>query len=593
MSLLSRLFSQNKNGGRDPRPAGARLTLEALEDRTLLSSARVVPLAQGIDNHATFHRLVDALGVSTAAGDIVTIEPGSTADTSTVAVADNGITIQSDPNTPGSILPVYNLLLTASNVTLSRLNLGTVTINPNFTGNAVVRSQLNTVNILGGTSGAGGNVIDQDVITGSVILSGTPATPQSGNRITNNTFNSFTVNSSNAIIAVADNSAVVVQNNVIVGAGSSGQDGISITRGVNHLIANNTIALNGADLTSHGIIVQNPGGGPLMTATVTNNSIVTGHGVGLFLNAFSDTSLQALVQGNDFHGNAIGVDYLGSGGSSIASDLGGGSNGLGSSLGGNNFRGFPAQGTNNGAAIRLNGVGAGSSLAAELNIFDDPNSAPNTVFVGGLGGVDLTQALSNQRGFVQTLFNDLLGRTGTVAELDTWVKVLTAAPTGQANVVNGILRSDAALGRIVDSYYLKFLGRTSDQGGRNFWVGLIKNGSSLESIQAGFISSTEFLSSNNSDYIQGLYRTFLGRTGSVGEVAFWYGKLQQTSGLATTAQGFAAAAENRGSFVQTVFTNLLHRTPSTADVNFFANQKGDLLALQQQILSTPEFFSKG
>jgi hypothetical protein len=595
MTMLSRLFSGSKPGGNGQRrkSRAARLTVEILEDRTVPSTVKVVPLTQSIDNQTTFHRLVDALAIATAAGDIVQIEPGATADLSPVTVTNNNITIQSDPNTPGTILPSYDLTISGSSDVLSRLNLGSVTLNANASSDSILRCTVDTITVLGDPSGAGSNVIDQNVISGSIVMIGDPKTAQAGNTITNNTISSFTPSSSNAIISVVDNSDVVIQNNQITGQAPSDQVAISVTRGVNQDIGNNTISLNGSDLTTEGIVVQNPGGGPLMTVAIDNNTIATGLGVGLFINAFSDTNMQASVQGNDFHGNNIGVEYQGSGGTNIASDLGGGSNNLGTSLGGNNFRGYPANGASTNAAIVMSDVGAGSSLAAEMNIFNNPATAPNAVFVNGDGGINTTQALNADLAFVQVLYNDLLGRTGTIAELDTWVKTLNASSNGQANVVSGILRSTASLDRIVNSYYLKYLGRTADSTGQAYWVNLIQNGTALETIQAGFISSAEFRSNNDSDYVQGLYRTFFDRTGSVNEVAYWYTILQQPNGLETTAEGFTASTENRSLFVQSIFTDFLHTTATQSDVNFYVNQTGDLLSLEQQILSTPQFFTGG
>ena len=39
--------------------------------------------------------------------------------------------------------------------------------------------------------------------------------------------------------------------------------------------------------------------------------------------------------------------------------------------------------------------------------------------------------------------------------------------------------------------------------------------------------------------------------------------------------------------------SLLHRVASTSDIAFYVNQIGDLLSLEQQILSTKEFFTNG
>jgi Domain of unknown function (DUF4214) len=572
-----------------PARAAARLTVEILEDRTVPSSAKVIPFTQVADGVSTFYRLADALKVATTSGDVVTILPGSTADAGPVSVSANGITIQGDANVPAAILPVYSINVVASNVTLKRLNLNNVTFVAGTFNGSVVLSLVNTISITGDASGSGGNIIDQDQIARSVTLTGAGAgTPALNNVITNNNFNSL-VNAT-PIVAATDNSNLTIQNNTITGGGPKAQVGIQVTRGAGNVIANNTVDLFGADNTTWAIEVDDNGGAQA-SDTVRNNVVSTGAGVGLFINAFNDVAMAALVQGNDFHGNAVGVDYLGAGGAIISSNLGGSVNGVGQFIGANNFRGYPAVGTSGSASIRLRNVGAAATLSAQFNIFDPNNPAATTFVLGGLGTVDTTQNLSSQRAFVETLFNSLLGRAGQLSELDTWVNTLTTQ--GQAAVANGILRSNASLSRIVDSYYLKYLGRVADAPGEQFWVAQIQGGSSLESIQAGFISSAEFRAKNDSDYVQGLYRTFLGRTGSAAELAFWYTQLQTPNGLNTTALGFANSAENRGTFVQSLFTTYLHRTASSQEQASLAGQAGDLLTLQASVLSTAEYFTNG
>jgi hypothetical protein len=575
------------------RARGPKLRLEPLEDRTVLSSATVVPLTQAIDGRASFFRIEDALAVATNLGDVVTLEPGIAPETAPVQITNNGITIQGDPAFGASGLPAYDFVINASHVALTRLNIGSVTINPDFSNNAIVLSRINNVTILGGSTGAGGNVLDRDTIAGSVVMTGSLSAPQRDNSVTSTTFDSTVPNTTNAIITVQDNTGVTIRDNVINGLATAPQDGIVITRGVNHLIDNNTITLSGTGLTTHGIVLQNPGAGPLMTAMVTNNRISTSQGVGLFLNAFNDTTLQALVQGNDFQGNAVGVDYLAGGTSSIASDLGGGSNNLGTSLGGNDFRGFPAIAYAGNAAIRLNGAGVGAVLAAQMNIFDDPQNANNAVFANGVAGIDVTQALSADRAFIQSLYNHLLGRTAGPAELDSWEAILNGGPDGQSNVVNGIARSDEALGRVVDSYYLRFFDRPADRAGRAYWISILRGGADFENVQAAFATSAEFRSQNSGGVVQAFYRTFLDRTATAAELTFWYGVLQQPNGLAIVASKFALSAENRNLFVDASFVSLLHRTATDAETSAFANEGLDLRSLEVQILTSPEFFQNG
>lgn len=591
MTLFRKLFARPRKTGATAKPT-RRLQLEPLEERTVLSTASVVPLTQAIDNQTTFHRLQDAVNAVTSSGSTIIIEPGATADLSPVSVNTSGLTIMGDPNIPASILPSYDVAVNASNVMLTRLNLGLVTVNADFTGDAVTRSTVNTINVTGDLPGAGSVLIDQDAISGYVSTIGLVGAPLTNVVVTNNAFTSLVPSTTSPLLNVQDVTNGVVQNNSFQGGGPAPQLAIQVTRGLNNLVANNTIHLTGVDLNTNGILLQNPGFDSVMTVTIRNNTIATGQSRGLYISAFNDLNMQALVQGNDFHNNAVGVEYLGSFSGVVSSDLGGGFNDAGSSLGGNDFRGFPTQGSPTNAAIVMRNVSAGAVLPAHLNIFDNPAAAANTVVVAtGAGVIDVGQPLDANRAFVQTLYNNMLGRTGTVAELNTWLPMLTAGANGEANVLNGILRSDEALTRIVDQYYLQYLGRTADAAAV-YWVNKIKGGMTLEQVQAGFLASPEFLSDNNSDYVQGLYRTFFGRTGNATELAYWYNQLPAL-GLSGVALGFSQSQENRNAQLTALFGDFLHRAPTAGDMSYWSTQSGDLLTVEVKLLASGEYFVDG
>src|SRR5262249_28869690 len=157
-----------------------------------------------------------------------------------------------------------------------------------------------------------------------------------------------------------------------------------------------------------------------------------------------------------------------------------------------------------------------------------------------------TQPLNSQRAFVQALYNEVLGRTGATGELDSWVQVLNTS--GNAAVVNGILRSSEGLGRIVDSFYLRFLGRQSDANGRAGWINFLKNGGTIEQMTTAFTTAPEYINHINTDFVQSLYINILGRTGSTTELANWNNNIQ-TLGLTGIANGFSFSTEYRASNV--------------------------------------------
>src|SRR5262245_55540450 len=102
-----------------------RPCVESLEDRLApavnLHTVFVIPVSQPVDS-THFHTLTDALAV---APDVVTIEPGASPDpvAEPITVDQDSITIQGDANVPASILPAYRIRATASEVTLTNLNL--------------------------------------------------------------------------------------------------------------------------------------------------------------------------------------------------------------------------------------------------------------------------------------------------------------------------------------------------------------------------------------------------------------------------------------------------------------------------------------
>jgi hypothetical protein len=211
--------------------------------------------------------------------------------------------------------------------------------------------------------------------------------------------------------------------------------------------------------------------------------------------------------------------------------------------------------------------------------------------------------LSDERAFVQTLYNQILGRSGTLAELDPWVSLLGAQ--GQTAVVNGITKSAEALGRVVDQLYLRFLGRESDAGGRSGWIGSLQGGGTLEAVESLFLTSPEYISHINTDFVQSLYLNILGRPGSPGELSQWnnnfqaaggltgIANFQAAGGLTGIANAFVHSTENRLNTLRSDFQTLLHRTPTNTELTPLVNTSLDLLALQRLVLSSPEFFANG
>jgi hypothetical protein len=567
------------------------LNIEGLETRLMPASVFVVPFSHPADS-SHVHLLRDAVNM---AGDngMAIIEPGASPDPDLVTVAHSGMTIEGDPNVPASILPLENITVRGqnnilTNLNIRRLSLGNTPGDTSISGNQVNKCVINTL-IEDGIQ----STFTQNTITGSAQFSGVQSF-QSVNTDTmaNNLFTSNNASVPTLLISNCDH-IVVVQNTFY--SDSAGVIEMANSGEVFHIghlvlnesctIANNTIVGQAAGALGVEVIQA--------FVSILNNTISTNGGRGLFLGSNDASQMQVNVQGNDFHGNTVGVFINGDGTNAGTIDLGGGSLG---SLGGNDFRSFTGTGTLTAAAIVLANTSSTAVVSAPNNIFRNGVS-PETVLDDGVDGSATgtgeinTNALDNAHAFVQTLYNNLLGRTGTSSELDPWVSLLNTQ--GQATVVNDILHSSEALGRIVDSFYLRFLGRAADPGGRAGWIGYLQSGGTEEALESQFVTSSEYLSHINVDFVQSLYLNILGRPGSPAEVAQWDNNIQNVGGIMGVANAFTHSPENRLNTLRFDFQTFLHRTPADAELMPLVNTSMDLLSLEGLVLSSPEFFANG
>jgi hypothetical protein len=551
------------------------LHLEALETRLMPASVFVVPASQLAD--AThLHTVTDAIATA-GSGGLVTIEPGASPDpTQPVTVTQDSITIQGDPNVPATSLPQEQLSMDGSGITLTNLNLGSLSLDSVSSGDTVSKCLI--VNL---SEFARNSSFTQNTITGSAnVQPHVFVFPANGNvLISDNNFSS----EAQFLLTITSCTGVTVTGNTFLGGNvasiqvaDAGTSSGPITV-ANNTISNDTIATAAPVDGIH--VIQDASGGTFVR--ILNNAVST-DGTGLGVNVATDGDhFNVLVQGNDFHNDLVGVQINGDGTSAGHFDLGGGSLG---SLGGNNFRGFSTSDGTIGVAIVL-------ANAPQATVVAQQSIVGSALPVSSTGFVDTSNSLNTSQAFVQTLYNEVLGRTGALAELDPWVQLLNAQ--GQAAVSNGIFHSPEALGRIVDSFYLRFLGRQSDAGGRAGWITFLQNGGTEEQLETQFLTSPEYISHINTDFVQSLYLNILGRPGSPEELAGWNNNIQNFGGLASVANAFVTSVENRANTVQSDFQTFLHRGSSATETASLANSSLNLLSLEQLVLSSPEFFGNG
>ena len=125
------------------------------------------------------------------------------------------------------------------------------------------------------------------------------------------------------------------------------------------------------------------------------------------------------------------------------------------------------------------------------------------------------------------LYQKYLRRSGDAAGINYWVYALGHGATDESEAVS-FLASDeyfAAHGgnnmSYVDGIYNDALGRAPDPGA-SYWIDRLNAGGSRWAAAAAFLFTTEF----KTDVVNAYYQQFLGRSSDAGGVAYWVGQLQ-------------------------------------------------------------------
>jgi hypothetical protein len=529
---------------------------------------------------------------------------------------DRQLTIQGDVGAPVPITGRMELLAGANGVTFRGINYtptDPITIDPASTQTSIVNSIISGVRMTGNpgarvvTGSYQGDVIDSNIITRNLVLNN-----MNMGQITNNVFTYASAVGAFALEETSSN-GVLIQGNTF---NTSNVAALRLVDSDNLQILNNSITISNASADVLAAIhFWNDGIGFNTSVTIKNNVINTG-GLepGLKLqkdppgSGITNGTFAATVEGNDFHNSSVGIEVQGDGTSSGNLDFGVGAAG---GRGANDFRGFTAAGTAAGKfAIYQHKTGVNANVNAGNNIWSvaDPNTVnKDQVHNSAVGGGDigtgniivLTVQLTADEQYVQTLYNRFLGRSGALSEIDGWVAALPSM--GRSGVADKVIRSTEALRRVVDSYYLKYLGRTADGGGEAGWITFLQQGGTEEKVIAGFASSLEYVNrvkdtfgGVDSSYIQSLYNKFFGRNAGPDEVAGWLNLLPSMSREAVVA-GFVNSAEFRGNAVRQFYTDLLHRptAPPSAEVANWVNTPLDILSIEVAFASSGEYYLNG
>jgi hypothetical protein len=602
--MTMNLFSRLRISRRPVAGERHRLLVEELEERTLLATRLVVPVAQPIDNVTTFHDLASAVGAATTVnGDVIQIEAGSTPGGANV---NKVLTLQGDFNNGPPSLPALGpLTLAAGGIVLQNLNLGDVTINNGVTGELIRSNTVANVSESSGATTNGLNRLQGNVVTGTVLLGNSPGNSASGDQVIDNV---FTNAAAVTLLGFEEDTNAVAQGNTLVDS-ANGTHAILVLDGQGVVVNGNTIRLAGA--TSIGITVGSAAA--TTSVSVLDNRIDTnGQGTGIETAKTAGQTLHVLLANNDLVRNQVGIAVMGDGTANAdalgAIDAGGGSL---SSQGGNDFHGFTGA-AGHFAITTANGVATTDVVFARDNIFSFNN--PAALVQAGAGSIDVGMPLAANNAFVDRLFDNFLRRSGRPTDLSMLASVVAAR--GARRFARQLILSPEALSRLVDVLFLEVLGRPAAPSDEAVWVKVFRRGVPFERVLARFLSSSEFAARANrlastpgtsdSNFIQGLYVVLLGRIPSTNEIAFWL-SIVSDRGRLGTAQLFAGSTEFRAAFVRalyfgdsglpptalvTALPNLLHRSspPLPVELDLLVTTRLSLFEILIRLAGSQEAF---
>jgi hypothetical protein len=204
--------------------------------------------------------------------------------------------------------------------------------------------------------------------------------------------------------------------------------------------------------------------------------------------------------------------------------------------------------------------------------------------------------------FVQVLYLDVLGRAGTVAEVDSWAALLNAG-VSQTTVAAGIEGSFEARDRLVKTWYATYLGRPAQGGEEMGWVNLLQAGQTEEGVLSGLLGSAEFFDRAQTlvgpsgglpaeRYVEALYQVLLGRSASSAEVSGWNARVG-VEGIQSVALDFLHSSEFRTDQFEGYYNVLLNRPGEGAALSGWVNANRDILDTRIAFEGSPEFYPNG
>lgn len=209
--------------------------------------------------------------------------------------------------------------------------------------------------------------------------------------------------------------------------------------------------------------------------------------------------------------------------------------------------------------------------------------------------VQLRAGITKTDKYINAVHQLFLGRAARTSEYTRWRSTVDSG--NREALTRNLANSEEFAGVQIDLLYQEILGRSSDSGGRAYWLDQVRRGLRLDEIASFFYGGPEYFQRNgstNRKYVEALYRDILGRPADAEGRDFWVSQIEGGDTRSAVAAGFYASIESRRGRVVQQYRLVLNRNPDAAGREYWAEQirtLGDIV-LASFLAASDEYYNR-
>ncbi|HVA46390.1 MAG TPA: FG-GAP-like repeat-containing protein [Pirellulales bacterium] len=203
--------------------------------------------------------------------------------------------------------------------------------------------------------------------------------------------------------------------------------------------------------------------------------------------------------------------------------------------------------------------------------------------------------------YIQEIYRDLFGRLAEPGGRDFWVGFLREGQS-RSQVAYDIVKlafPEEFQRDTVEALYQQYLGRAPDAAGIQFWTAYLYGGGTIEGMAQALVGSQEYFQTqgggSNAGFLRALFHDALGRPIDAGSLAYFEGLMDRGLTASDAAAVVFSSEEYRRIRVDALFEQFMDRPAGAAVAAYFAGEidrgESDELVIAQ-LISSDEYYDR-